>query len=304
MSSNVVQMPLRLLKTGMGTQQRQLNLDTVNEYAELMKEGRKFKPLEAVRAGNAIILWHGFHRYHAAKQAGLDMHAVAVREGTADDAIFLSLGANKDNGLQRTAQEINGCIRTMLTDQRYADLTHDDIAEHIGCSRKRVGKIQKAIDDEKSRQSESDNVTPSQNETSQGDNSKNTSRDGDSGKKKPDPKEQFPTDKVGKRIPNHLIDIFSRRHEITTYMNEIDAIRRNVEQNCEAADPLWFYMRRNPLQTEVGNLKRIFKYSLPYAVCPMHGNERPEDAKDCKCCKGAGWITEELYRTVPAELKK
>ena len=41
----------------------------------------------------------------------------------------------------------------------------------------------------------------------------------------------------------------------------------------------------------------------PYSVCGMcHGDKKK--AKDCKACKGRGWLSEPVYRSLPDASKK
>jgi len=176
--------------------------------------------------------------------------------------------------------------------------TEEELARQIGCSRSTVTRSlresgQETTDVASLTQQTTDEV---QNEDEkQGSESEN---EGGENKEKP----IGLTDKVGKPVPSHLVDVFSRAGEIRIHMNHLDEMRRKAEEKC-GTDPLWFFVRLNPLQKEIANVKRIYNFSLPFAVCPMHGNERLEDAKDCRTCRGAGWLTEPLYAAVPSEFK-
>ncbi len=300
--SNVIEMPVFLLKTDKGTQRRQINLEVVTQYAEQMAEGAKFDPIDAVYDGKDYIVWNGFHRVNAYKKANIKMVRVSVTDGDAAEAIHLSLGANKDS-LQRTQAEKNACARVMITDPRYEAWTDEQRANHIGVSRSTIARVKADIESgNNSGQGDSNVVSLTQNETSAVGNEEENVDSSDTNTDSTKPK--YPTDKVGNKIPDHLIDVFARQSEIRACMNTLDEMRRNTEEKCEALDPLWFFLPLNPLQTQTANTKRIYRFSLPYCVCPMHGAARLEDARDCKLCKGAGWITEDLYQAVPREFKE
>jgi hypothetical protein len=81
--------------------------ETVTEYAEIMKSrptqpNGGFPALDAVTDGKTTWVYNGFQRGAALKEAGIDTAVVNVVKGTYDDAVFLSLGANSTNALQRS----------------------------------------------------------------------------------------------------------------------------------------------------------------------------------------------------------
>ena len=89
-----------------GTQPRaELNLAVVAEYAEEMQNGATFRPIHVVWDGQTYRLADGFHRYHAAKQIGLQVTNDLVTRGTVRDAILVALSANHQHGLRRTNED-------------------------------------------------------------------------------------------------------------------------------------------------------------------------------------------------------
>lgn len=101
--------PLDTLEFDRNLQHRVKLIDpeTVTEYAELMKSrptepNGGFPALDAVTDGKTTWVYNGFQRGAAMKEAGIDTATLSVVKGTYDDAVFLSLGANSTNALQRT----------------------------------------------------------------------------------------------------------------------------------------------------------------------------------------------------------
>lgn len=96
-----------------------------------------------------------------------------------------------------------------MTDPEYCQWTHDQIARHVGITRRtvlRVAELLKEIPEtpeEDSGDDSTDNVTLSHYQTPPVGNEgeKPASQPKNEAPEKP----QFPTDSVGKRIPRHLI---------------------------------------------------------------------------------------------------
>ena len=86
--SNVCKMSPKFMAVSLGTQRRNLDLETVDRYAELMKDDVVFEPVEIIYDSKLRknILWHGFHRYHAAVKAGLNSIMANKVDGTLADA--------------------------------------------------------------------------------------------------------------------------------------------------------------------------------------------------------------------------
>lgn len=85
-----------------GTQYRdQINQDVVKDYAEKMREGEEFPPLDTVFDGSTYWLVDGFHRYFASHDLGFKEVQVNYKPGTQEEAQLLALGVNAGHGLQR-----------------------------------------------------------------------------------------------------------------------------------------------------------------------------------------------------------
>ncbi len=93
-----------LIRTDGGTQMRvnQLDLLTVTDYAEAMKQGKIFPPVDVFFDGSDYWLADGFQRHAGTKQAELEEINADVHHGTLRDAILFAVGANATHGLPRT----------------------------------------------------------------------------------------------------------------------------------------------------------------------------------------------------------
>jgi len=102
------------IRTDLGTQMRiAMNEEVVKEYAEAMQAGCEFPPLRAFfdEPNDLIILVDGFHRLAAHNQVRPnDQIRVELVFGTAEDAQWESIGANKSHGLRRSNEDKRNAI--------------------------------------------------------------------------------------------------------------------------------------------------------------------------------------------------
>src|SRR5690554_5053418 len=98
---------VRLIRTDGGTQTRAgISASTVNDYAFALSEGEEFPPVVVFKDENGDYwLADGFHRKYAAEKVGFGTIAAYVHEGTREDAVWYSCGANRKNGLRRTNKD-------------------------------------------------------------------------------------------------------------------------------------------------------------------------------------------------------
>lgn len=127
-----------------GTQSRvYINEDAVTEYAERMTEGDKFPPVDVFFDGTDYHLADGFHRVMAAQRSSFKDILANVHKGTAVDALWLSIGANKANGVKRTAGDKRKSIEIALN--KFPDKTQEQIASHVGCVQQYVQKVKSEL---------------------------------------------------------------------------------------------------------------------------------------------------------------
>jgi hypothetical protein len=137
---------IRQIRRDGGTQARiGLNEDTVQEYAELMREHRwDFRSLQrpiVLYDGSAFWLADGFHRIEAAQRAQLSDFPVDVIRGSKRDAILRAAGANSQHGLRRTRDDVQRAIALLLKDAEWQQWSNVKIAAQIGCSDKTVADV-------------------------------------------------------------------------------------------------------------------------------------------------------------------
>lgn len=116
---------------------------TVDEYAARMTAGDVFPPIVAFSVGDDLLLADGFHRYHAAKKAGLMALAVTVRQGTRRDAILHAITANSIHGLARSNADKRRSV--VLALQEFADRSDRVIAAMCKTSQPFVSGIRREL---------------------------------------------------------------------------------------------------------------------------------------------------------------
>jgi len=127
-----------------GTQVRvRAHEETVSEYAEAMQAGSQFPPIVVFHDGSHYFVGDGFHRLLAAVRIGLEEIAADIRKGTASDALWFALGANKENGLRMTSEDKKHAI--LLALEMWPDKSSHLIAEQIGCAQSFVLRLKNQV---------------------------------------------------------------------------------------------------------------------------------------------------------------
>lgn len=299
------QIALKEIRIDAGTQQRPIDDDVVSRYMALMKEGAKFPPVSIVFDGKHNWLWDGFHRYHAYTKLKINTITASIEEGTKRDAIFFSFSANKDHGFPRQ----QGTVREMLLtkifpDEEWGACTDQEIAGWVGVTRQYVSRTRKEYENPAVPEKEDLRQTKTRLEaplrTKQGGKGGATKNadfgpSGDTGQNK-SPKI---LDSVGEVVPEHLVGIFSRVNEIKLFIHQLNQMLKTVKDAQAKNDPLYSYVKLNPLEVETANVKRNLRFGLPYAVCRYCRGE----SQGCRVCEELGFVSEQRYRTTIEELK-
>jgi hypothetical protein len=126
-----------------------MNEDVVKEYAEAMEAGCEFPALRAFfdEPNDVIILADGFHRLAAHnKVRPNDQILVELIIGTAEDAQWESIGANKAHGLRRTNEDKRNAVKQALIHPRGAEKSDKSIAEHVGVHQTTVMRIRRELE--------------------------------------------------------------------------------------------------------------------------------------------------------------
>ncbi len=137
---------LDLIRTDGGTQPRAvIDFETVDDYMDAMSEGVKFPAVDVFFDGTEYWLADGFHRVKAADQAGIDAIACNVHQGTQQDAQWYSFGANKANGLRRTADDKLRAVKAALLHPKSKEFSDRKLARHVGVHYNTVADYRKQL---------------------------------------------------------------------------------------------------------------------------------------------------------------
>lgn len=140
---------LHLIRIDGGTQSRaKLNNDVVAEYVEAYKAGAKFPAVTVFYDGKDRWLADGFHRYHAAKQAGKKTIFENIIPGTLRDAKFHSWKANQEHGQRRTNDDKRNIVLEVLADEEAGKWSDNHIAKEFGFAQSFVSKLRLSLNSE------------------------------------------------------------------------------------------------------------------------------------------------------------
>lgn len=144
-----------------GTQPRaNINDVAVEEYAQDMRNGDTFPPIEVMYDGTNHWLIGGFHRVNAAKKAGIVELQTLVRQGTLEEARWLSIAENATHGLRRTTADKQRAIESALLHSRGQSMSDRAIAMHLHVDHKTVGVARERLQVEAARRIAADYGTP------------------------------------------------------------------------------------------------------------------------------------------------
>jgi transposase len=151
-----VPLELRVINILADTQMRvAIDQDTVEDYAEAIREGAEFPAVSVFTNGLTYWLADGFHRYYAAREAAAETITADVYQGTLRDAQIYAMGANANHGLRRTNTDKRHAVEIALSDEEWSGLPNTEIARMCAVTESFVRKI-KSEREEK----ESHNATP------------------------------------------------------------------------------------------------------------------------------------------------
>ena len=130
---------------------KNLDMDTIAEYAYAMQEGAKFPPIKVFDDGQKKYLVNGWHRWHGSKQAGFATIEVEIVKGTKRDALAYACKANHDNGLPRTIEDKRRAVMIQFNDIEWSERSDREIAKACEVSHQLVAKIRKELGAESTR---------------------------------------------------------------------------------------------------------------------------------------------------------
>ncbi len=135
---------LELIDIYSGTQTRVTTIDeAVDSYAEAMKQGTEFPPIDVYFDGTKYFLADGFHRYLAAKRNEEPDISANVTEGSRLDALKHALGANATNGIYRTNADKRHAAEIAL--EEWSELSNAYLADICNVSIELVRRVRKSM---------------------------------------------------------------------------------------------------------------------------------------------------------------
>jgi hypothetical protein len=315
-----------------GTQQRPTDPELVKEYAQLRRDGSQPPPVKCVLddEGN-MWLWEGFHRYEAAIEAGTPTLNLSVTRGSQRDAILLSFSANKGHGLRRQPGVLRAIIGRIVSDPDWGKASAASIAEHVGASTRYVeevisGAAGKAEGGAKrgggKRKVKRGGTEYEMDVTKMGGNRKaaasaESNGDAPAPAPEPEPEPARPTvDELGNALADpKMIEVFARADsELVAHVKALNAVRRAVLSVAKPPDdsdarkgwrqdPLYKFLDVAGFDASSKNAIDDLKAAMPYALCPVHPDD-PAARKDCKWCRGTGWVTKTGHKLATESLEQ
>lgn len=139
------------MRASTGSYSQGTDKECIEQYAEAMKEGAKFPPLECIELtkkhgeikSGSIVLVSGFQRYYAAIHAGIDNFDCEVRQGTWEDARKRAFIANATHGKKRTVKDLHRVLTEIHKD--YPNLKQSDVAKLAGCTQQTVANFRQRL---------------------------------------------------------------------------------------------------------------------------------------------------------------
>jgi hypothetical protein len=109
-------------------------------------------------------------------------------------------------------------------------------------------------------------------------------------------------DGLGNEPPASLRDVFGKAPEFDEQRNALTQIKKWFNLIRTHAAGALIEQGYQRLLTDLNNLDAEIKFAKPHAVCPYCQNKSPK-VIHCEACKGAGWVSKEVYDACPKEMK-
>lgn len=116
-----------------------VDTSVVNEYADAMRRGAKFPPVDLFENGGRYWIGDGWHRVLARKENGAATIDAKSHRGGRLGALRFALSANALHGHRRTNADKRRCVEIAL--REFANLSSRAIAEMCGVDDKTVAAV-------------------------------------------------------------------------------------------------------------------------------------------------------------------
>lgn len=280
--------------------------DTVDEYAAAYSRKEQLPPpiLAKSKDDKLYLIVDGRHRLHGVVKLG--------RKGIECETLILSreeilkeaLKHNTTHGLRRSSDDKRACVSSAL--KQWPQSSDRQLADLCRVDHKLVGVIRNEL--------ESVKVIPT--------TEKRVGKDGvfqKTGQKQkaqvgnPPPTESgkisqstVKRDKTGYPIPENIQILWYRAEaEVKDVLDTLARIRLGLEKADKEKDILWSEPFLNKAIGELNSVIANLSTAIPFAVCSIcQGHPETQPKRECKGCKGRGYMSKFRYDRVPDTLKK
>jgi len=121
-----------------------------------------------------------------------------------------------------------------------------------------------------------------------------------------DPKELTPQsvkDGFGDEVTGELRAAFAIRAEFQEKRQQLTNLKTWITQRVSHPGCAVLKSGESRIKTDIDNLDTELKFATPHCECVYCKNKMPKVA-NCNACKGRGWITQEIYKQAPKDLKR
>ncbi len=298
-----------------GTQMRvAIDAGHVQDIAHAIRHGDKLPPGRVYFDGAAYWLSRGFHRYHGHRAANKSVMEVEVINGTVSDAILDAAGDNAEhNALKRTNDDKRKAVETLLAHDEWKNRSASWLAETCRVSVPFASEIKKGtvnvnsgtVQGRDGREIKTANIgrKPAADAPSRGMPPGPHSGGGrviDETVGQPDPpkKAEPLKDAAGHVVKDAaLVAIFEQAASFRSLAARIATLKTEFEELTKTPAGAWATRRQQQFNALVSNLHSEIRFATPHALCPYCGGRK------CDRCKQTGWMPEETYKAVPADVK-
>ncbi len=272
-----------------------IDQDVVDDYAAAYGSNSPigFPPLVVFYDGVNWWLADGFHRWHAAKKAGLDKVSCDVHEGTKEDAQWWAVQANQTHGLRRTNADKAKAVKAALKHPKGVEMSDPKIAEHVGVSPETVRKYRAELQ-------ATSKVGKSTKRKGKDGRTTDTTNIGGKPAPKTCPKckgEDFHKDGtcavcVQEDAPEPTVEelMAASNKALESLAREITAMHK---QAAELDTPHVDEERLGILQSQLKTASGTLRAAKGHAVCSYC------DGEGCKVCLHSGWLTKTQAESAP-----
>ena len=122
-----------------------LDEGVISDYADLMRSGVVFPPVEVILTDGRYLLVEGYLRFEAAKLADRKTLRCEVRRGDLRMALLRSAAANSKHGLRRTWEDKRRAVGKLVADREWSQWSDREIARQCSVSHGFVAQVRATV---------------------------------------------------------------------------------------------------------------------------------------------------------------